>query len=137
VLALFPEGRVIRWKDGSIQTIQLPGFDLVVGIRWPDGDAAHMLDLDGPMAERLQRHELLGVVVPVIPPEDNILFKAVWGRGPEVGKHDWEDVEAMMAHLPVLDWEYLRQRAEACAPVQRQGRIWERLKKLGRRGDQV
>jgi hypothetical protein len=34
--------------------------------------------------------------VPVIPPEDNILLKALWGRGPEVGKHDWEDVREMM-----------------------------------------
>jgi len=35
--------------------------------------------------------------------ENNILLKAMWGRGPEVGKHDWEDVQAMMAHLPALD----------------------------------
>ena len=137
VWGLFPEGRVIRRGDGSIQMIQLTGFDLVVGIRWPDSDAARALDLDAAMVERLQHHELLGVIVPVIPPEDNILLKAVWGRGPEVGKHDWEDVEAMMAHLQVLDWEYLRQRAEACAPARRLGQIWQRLENLGRRGEQV
>ena len=137
VWGLFPEGRVIRRGDGSIQMIQLTGFDLVAGIRWLDSDAARALDLDDAMVERLQHHELLGVIIPVIPPEDNILLKAVWGRGPEVGKHDWEDVEAMMAHLRVLDWEYLRQRAEACAPARRLGQIWQRLENLGRRGQQV
>jgi hypothetical protein len=39
-------------------------------------------------------------------------------RGPEEGKHDWE-VQAMMAHLPALDWEYLRWRARACGLRQR------------------
>jgi hypothetical protein len=66
------------------------------------------------MAVRLTHHQVAGVAAPVIPPEDNILFKAILGRGPEVGKHDWEDIRAMLAHLPALDWEYLRWRAGVC-----------------------
>jgi hypothetical protein len=73
-----------------------------------------------------------GVVVPVIPPEDNILLKAVWGRGAEVGKHDWEDVQAMMAHLPMLDWEYLRWRAGARGPRRSTEPVLERLESLWR-----
>ena len=28
-----------------------------------------------------------------------------------MGKHDWEDVQAMMAHRPRLDWDYINMRA--------------------------
>jgi hypothetical protein len=87
------------------------------------------MDLDDQMATRLQRHSISGVSVSVIPPEDNILLKALWGRGPEEGKHDWEDVEAMMAYLPALDWDYLNWRAGACG-VPRQ--VVERLDALWR-----
>ncbi len=106
VAALFPEARVKRGDDGVVQGIQLPDIDILAG--------ATTMDLDAAMAARLTRHEIAGVVVSVIPPEDNILLKAMWGRDPEEGKHDWEDVQEMMTHLPTLDWEYLHWRAEAC-----------------------
>ena len=70
--------------------------------------------------------------MPVIPPEGNVLLKALWGRGPEVGKHDWEDVQAMMAHLPALDWEYLRWRARTCGPQQRVEQVLNRLEATAR-----
>jgi hypothetical protein len=113
VATLFPEGEVKQREDGSVHIVQLPGFDLVAGLAWHQADATYVFDLDDAMAARLQRHEIGGIPVPVIPPEDNILFKAIADRGPEVGKHDWEDVQAMMAHLPEIDWEYLRWRAKA------------------------
>ena len=120
--ALFPEARVDRREDGSVRGIQLPGFDILAGLS--------VMDLDTRMAARLQHHEIAGVMVPVIPPEDNILLKAIMGRGPEVGKHDWEDVRAMLAHLPSLDWEYLRWRADACGPRQRAREALERLETM-------
>jgi len=128
----FPEAEVKRREDGSVRSVELPGFDLVAGLTWRDADATYTLDLDAQMAARLTRHEIIGVTVPVVPPEDNVLLKAMWGRGPEVGKHDWEDVEAMMAHLPALDWEYLRWRAGACGPRQCAQRVLERLEALWR-----
>ncbi len=117
--ALFPEAVVKRHEDGSVRGIRLPGFDLVAGLT--------TTDLDEAMAARIVRRPLLGVTVPVIPAEDNILLKALWGRGPEEGKHDWEDVREMMAHLPVLDWEYLRQRAARCDDAQQAQMAVERL----------
>jgi len=70
----------------------------------------------------------------VIPREDNILLKAIWGRGVDQGKHDWEDVEAMMAAAPSLDWAYLRWRAGALdeplqgqIAVKRLEELWFRL----------
>ena len=119
---LFPEAQVDHREDGSVWVIQLPGFDILAGLT--------TMDLDVQMATRLQRHEIAGITVPVIPPEDNVLLKAIMGRGPEVGKHDWEDVEAMMVHVPVLDWKYLRWRADACGPQQRIEHVLERLETL-------
>jgi hypothetical protein len=124
VATLFPEAHVTRQQDGSILGIQLPGFDILAGLI--------TMDLDVQMAARLTRHEIAGVIVPVIPPEDNILLKAIWGRGPEQGKHDWEDVQAMMAHLPVLDWDYLHWRANACGPQQHVQQALEQLEELWR-----
>jgi hypothetical protein len=124
---LFPEAQVKRREDGTIEMIQLPGFDILAGLT--------AMDLDAHMAARLQRHEILGVTVPVIPPEDNILLKAIMGRGPELGKHDWQDVQAMMAHLPRLDWEYLHWRAHVCGPRQRAQRALERLQESRHRVD--
>lgn len=80
VAALFPETQAKRGEDGAVRGIELPGFDILAGLT--------IMNLDAEMAARLTRHEIAGVVVPVIPPEDNILLKAVWGRGPEIGKHD-------------------------------------------------
>ena len=122
VATLFPEGEVKRREDGSVAGIALPGLDILAGLS--------LMDLDSPMAARLTRHEVAGVTAPVIPPEDNILLKAVWGRGPEVGKHDWEDVEAMLARLPTLDWEYLRWRASTCLPSEQAQQILNRLTAL-------
>ena len=125
VAALFPEAHVTRQEDGSVRGIKLPGFDILAGLT--------TMDLDVQMAARLTYHEIAGVTVPVIPPEDNILLKAIWRRGPEEGKHDWEDVQAMMAHLPALDWDYLHWRANACGPQQRVQQALNCLEELWRR----
>ena len=121
VTALFPEGEVLHHADGLLGVL-LPGLDILAGLT--------VMDLDAPMAARLTRHEIAGVTAPVIPPEDNILLKAIWGRGPEQGKHDWEDVAAMMAHLPTLDWAYLRWRASTLGQPRRVGQVLKRLEEM-------
>jgi hypothetical protein len=127
--ALFPEARVKRRGDGPVACIQLPGVDIVAGL--------DVMDVDDQMAARLTRHQIAGVEVPVIPAEDNILIKAMLGRGPEVGKHDWEDVEAMVSHLPALDWEYLCWRADQCQPRRRVEQAMQRLERLRRQEGEV
>ena len=124
--ALFPEAGLVSFQPG-LTHLELPGIDLLAGL----GD----VDLDLRMAARVTRHEISGVLVPVIPREDNILLKAIWGRGAEQGKHDWEDVEAMMAAAPSLDWAYLRWRAGTLDEpllgqiiVKRLEELWRRLR---------
>jgi hypothetical protein len=119
VATLFPEAEVKRGKSGPVEWIRLPDFDILPGLTY--------LDLDAEMVARLGRHEIFGVTIPVISPEDNILIKALLGRGPEVGKHDWEDVEAMMAYLPSLDWEYLHWRINTCVPKERAEQVLQRI----------
>jgi len=123
VAALFPEAQVTRHK--GVKVVHLPGFG-VLAAGLPD------MDLDEQMAARLTRHEIAGVIVPVIPPEDNILVKGLRGHGPEVGKHDWKDVREMMVHLPTLDWKYLYRRASTCGPREHVGQVLERLEALWR-----
>jgi hypothetical protein len=135
VAALFPEAMVKPRADGRGHTIVLPGFDLVAGVRWDDVEGSQgALDLDAAMTARVTHHEILGVSVPVCPPEDVILLKALWGRGPEVGKHDWEDVEAMLASGLSLDWEYLQKRGATCGPRDRVEQALRRVDEMRKKG---
>ncbi|MFN2217570.1 MAG: hypothetical protein ACK2UA_03110 [Anaerolineae bacterium] len=118
---LFPDAGVLFQQPGLLH-LAFHGIDLLAGL----GTA----DLDSEMAARLTRHELGGIRVPVIPPEDNILLKAMWGRGAEQGKHDWEDVEAMMAFVPSLDWAYLRRRAGMLDEVEKAQIVLGRLEQI-------
>ena len=119
---LFPQAAA-SWQQGLLH-LALPGVDLLAGLG--------SIDLDGEMAARVTRHEVGGLRVPVIPREDNILLKAMMGRGAEQGKHDWEDVEAMMASVTSLDWPYLRWRASTLnEPVKVQA-VLQKLESLWR-----
>ncbi len=124
VAALFPEAQVDTYGEGLL-AIRLPGVDILAGVT--------LMDLDAQMAARLTCHPIGGVHVPVIPAEDNILLKAIWGRGPDLGKHDWEDVEAMMACVSELDWDYLHWRARTSLPMERARPILQRLRDVWHR----
>ena len=117
-------GVELVYSEPRLTHLALPGVDLLAGMG--------AVDLDAPMATRITRHEIGGVRVPVIPREDNILLKAMWERGAEQGKHDWEDVEAMMASAPSLDWEYLRWRAGTLDQRERVEGLLARLEGLWR-----
>ncbi len=132
VAALFPDACVKMRKDGDVTGIQLPDIDILAGLMWSDARDRGVLDLDEQMVGRLIYHKVAGVMAPVIPLEDNILLKAVWGRGPEVGKHDWEDVQAMLDHVSALGWTYLRWRAQAYGPPEHVQSVLERIEALWR-----
>lgn len=127
VAALFPEGTVKHDKDGTVRAISMPDFDILAGLSHHTSDLSCVVDLDDEMVARRTRRDISGVTVPVIPPEDNILLKAIWQRGPEQGKHDWQDVQAMLAHLSALDWDYLRWRLDACCSGPGAGRVLQLL----------
>ena len=129
VASLFPGAAVKRQEDGRVRSVKLPEVDIIVGLTMFEGEKAYDVDLDDEMAARRTLHEIAGIQMPVIPAEDNILLKALWGRGAEQGKHDWEDVRAMLAHVEV-DWAYLRWRAGTCGEIAGVRRALERLEGL-------
>jgi hypothetical protein len=119
VAALFPEGNVRRDGDGTVIAISMAStvmldFDILAGLSHHTPDLSYKIDLDDKMAARRTYREVGAMTVPVIPREDNILLKAIWRRGPDQGKHDWQDVQAMLAHAPALDWDYLHWRFATC-----------------------
>jgi hypothetical protein len=139
---LFPAGTVWGDDDGlnldmgvrgaalrgiALPGIALPGIEILAGLSQCAASLSYDIDLDQEMVSRRTHHEVAGVIAPVIPPEDNILLKAIWRRGPEQGKHDWEDVQAMLAHLPTIDWNYLRWRLETCCSGPRRGDLLQLL----------
>ena len=123
--ALFPEGEIKRDERGEVDGLCLEGFDIIAGLR--------LLDLDDEMAARITQGKVGAVPVPLIPVEDNIALKATWGRGPEQGKHDWQDVEGMIAASETIDWGYLRWRLGQLQSRERADQVWERLKTLQER----
>ena len=121
LLDLLPDAELV-YSEPGLTHLALPEVDLLAGMG--------AMDLDAEMVTRIARYEIGGVQVPVIPREDNIMLKAMWGRGADLGKHDWEDVEAMMASAPSLDWEYLRWRAATLDEPELLPAIMERLQGL-------
>jgi predicted nucleotidyltransferase len=69
--------------------------------------------LDDEMLRRAQRREIKGVTVPVIPPEDLLVIKAV-AANEDVNRH-WYDAQAIIAGCD-LDWDYLLERALSAGP---------------------
>jgi len=64
--------------------------------------------MDEEMEKRLAHKPLRGVEVPIIPLEDNIILKAVLGRGLDQGKYDLQDITDMRKNA--IDHEYLKER---------------------------
>jgi predicted nucleotidyltransferase len=65
--------------------------------------------MDEEMVERIKLKPLLSVNVPVVPVEDNILFKAILQRGEAENKFDVEDIRDMVNHEKI-DAAYLKRR---------------------------
>ena len=132
VATLLPEGTAWRDDDGKILGIKvpatrIPGIDILAGLSQRTSSLSYHIDLDQRMVPRRTHYQIAGVTAPVIPNEDNVLLKAIWGRGSEQGKHDWEDVQAMLAHLPAIDWDYLRWRLDTCCSGPRRGHVLQLL----------
>lgn len=65
------------------------------------------------MVMQAWRAEYSGVSLFFMPPEDPLLIKALLNRGPEVGKHDREDIANFLKVCSTIDQSYLRNRAKS------------------------
>jgi len=109
---------LVRCEDLEIaktvlREVNVKGFDIVTGGEIKTSQGTCPFFLDDRMIERLNWKRLLGVSVPVLSVEDNIVFKAILQRGKECGKHDVEDIETMVLHQKI-DLKYLAERIREC-----------------------
>jgi len=108
----------LKEARSALEGLNVEGFDVGKGAEMKIGRAVCRFFLEEIPAERIQRRELFGIEVPVIPVEDNIIFKAFLQRGKEEGKHDIEDIHQMIKHEKT-DVEYLRERIQKCGCEER------------------
>lgn len=85
------------------------GFDVVGVFEISTDQGICRFFMDDEMIDRTRWTRLFGVMVPVIPVEDNVIFKAILQRGEDKGKHDIEDIKHMIKNEKI-DLEYLEKR---------------------------
>ncbi len=105
----------------------IEGVDVVADLEIRTNQGICHFFMDDEMIERTRWKQLFGITVPVIPVEDNILFKAILQRGEAQGKRDIEDIQQMVANEK-LDLEYLESRIQG---YRAEKRVRPLLKRLG------
>jgi hypothetical protein len=75
---------------------------------------------------RLTPYSLRHSKIQLVDPVDTLLLKALLKRGPEQGKHDLEDIEAVLASVQ-LDVTYLKARLDEARAVEFTRDIWQKL----------
>lgn len=85
------------------------GLDVAGCLKLNGAGGVYSFFMDEEMVERIKLKPLLSVNVPVVPVEDNILFKAILQRGEAENKFDVEDIRDMVNHEKI-DAAYLKRR---------------------------
>ena len=122
ILALFPDGQPKPARPSPAEHgLDLGPLELWWGtLALKGGERLYPFAFDAALRARLTRHTLLGIAAPIMPPEDVILMKAILQRGPQQHKHDLEDIQAMLQNMGTrLDAGYMKERAAACAALER------------------
>jgi hypothetical protein len=128
LVSLFPEGRLKPHDDGAA-TLIVGDVELVPDLLLKAESQSYPFILDDEMFVRRVWRELRGARLPVVSPEDNVVFKAILQRGPEQGKHDLEDLQTLLAAVGAgLDRDYVRRRAALCGGL---ARVQDCLARMG------
>jgi hypothetical protein len=121
ILALFPDGQPRPTRHPGEYALDLGPLEIWWGtLRLKGGERLYDFTPDARLIQRVTRQQIAGVIVPIMPAEDVIVFKAILQRGPEQHKHDLEDIQAMLAapgQRP--DLAYMKERAIACGALER------------------
>lgn len=109
---------LVRCEDlekakAALRDIDTAGFDVGCGAEISTPQGICLFFLDAEMIERIKWKRLYCISVPVMPVEDNIVLKAILQRGKEEGKHDVEDIQAMLKHEKIAS-AYLKRRIHNC-----------------------
>jgi len=122
---------LVRLEDlnrakAAIKDIDIKGFDIVADLEIEANQEGCRFFMDDEMIERTKWKQLFDVTVPIIPVEDNIIFKAILQRGEAQGKHDIEDIRHMVTNEKI-DLKYLNKKVEK---YRAEKRVKPLLKKL-------
>jgi hypothetical protein len=111
---------VVALLQGAQKAVQFDGQRIIWrGIKLFDdlsirkAGTIYPFQLDPAMIAHLRQMPLLGARVHLLAPEDVLVHKLLLGRGPEQGKHDVSDAEAITRRQQ-LDTTYLRERLVIC-----------------------
>lgn len=96
----------------------MEGIDVVADLEIRTSQGTCRFFMDDEMIKRTRWKWLFEVRVPIIPVEDNIVFKAILQRGEDQGKHDTEDIKQMIKNEKI-DLEYLENRIRKCQAERR------------------
>jgi hypothetical protein len=129
ILALFPEGQPKPPKHPGEHALDLGPLEVWWGtLRLNGGGQLYDFTPDASLLQRITRQQITGVAVPIMPAEDIIIFKAILQRGPAQHKHDPQDIQAIQAARgKQLGLVYMKERAVACAALERVGQYLQRL----------
>jgi len=105
----------------------LEGVDIVADLTLKTSLGVYRFFMDDEMISKMRWKKLVDVKVPLIPVEDNIIFKAILQRGEAEGKHDIDDIKGMLRHEK-LNIAYLTRRIQK---YQAAKRVYPLLKELG------
>lgn len=86
----------------------------------------YTISVDEKMLNKIRRLEFNNMRVPVVAPEDVIVFKAIAQRGEDKGKYDVQDIEAILGNQKI-DLEYLKERSRKTGS---HDRVFKLLKSL-------
>jgi len=100
--------------EGERKTEPVPGYEIVGPLVYEDRATQQLyrLALTTAMLERRSIVDIRGVDLPLMCPDDLVMFKAVFQRGRDRGKYDREDILALAKHCD-LDLDYIRRMAAA------------------------
>jgi predicted nucleotidyltransferase len=85
------------------------GLDVAGCLKLNGAGGVYSFFMNEGMVERIKLKPLLSVNVPVVPVEDNILFKAILQRREAENKFDVEDIRDMV-NYEKIDAAYLKRR---------------------------
>jgi hypothetical protein len=126
VAALFGAGvkrSITGW--GELSKLEQGDIEVAGRLEIRHGGESWPYYVDDEMVAHLRTVDLDGLRVPALAPEDLIALKAVLQRGPEQGKHDLEDIEALAGRLEI-DAVYLRLRLGRMGAVERARPVLDR-----------
>ncbi len=108
-------------NPGGSHSIQLTS-SLILHIQ----EKNYRLSLSPKVLDHTTKFQYRNQTVTLFPIEDVLLIKALLQRGPEVGKHDKEDIEKFLKIQPDIDFVYLESRIKELGAEERVGVIFSR-----------